>query len=251
LIKGWNQKISVIVSVVTVSMTAATYLFYQHLEYENFDASVNRNYIGLNDPSIINTLVCSFLYVVLIAPRIWANALTIALSPKIAFIMFSVELVLTMAISHKYASQYASEFPGKMVTAIFNSICPCTPIGKSKFRDKSNPTNAINFNLAKINLASCITVISKILLLYPIVIYQYAVEYDNNPDRFRCWNKIDYLDESKDLIANDWNANTTKPIRLCGKSESPNQLLFEKVIPLTIMAIVVLAVPSGFLISLF
>merc|ERR1712136_356381 len=68
---SWNQKISVIMSVVTVSMTASTYLFYQHLEYQNFDG--NRTYIGLNNPFITMTLVCSSLYVMLIAPRIWAN----------------------------------------------------------------------------------------------------------------------------------------------------------------------------------
>ena len=146
-------------SVVTVSMTASTYLFYQHLEYENFDGK--RRYIGLNNPSITKTLVCSSLYVMLIAPRIWANALTIAVSPKMALIMCSVELVSTMFISHKYSSRYVSEFPGKVITAIFNSICPCTPVGNDIDRSL-NSTSVINYNLAKINLYSCIILIGKI-----------------------------------------------------------------------------------------
>ena len=248
---GLNQKISLITSVVTVSMTASTYLFYQHLEYENFDMTQKRTYTGLNNPSIVNTFICTLLYVMLIAPRIWANSLTIAVCPKIALIMCSVELALTMLVSHKFASQYTSEFPGKIIAAIFNSICPCTPIGNISNENQSKEMNTINYNLAKINLASCLMIILKISLLYPIVIYQHAVEYDNDPDRFRCWNENGPIDHFNSSTAYDWNAkNPSKSIRLCDDNESPNQILFQRVIPLTIVAICVFAIPSGYLISI-
>ena len=250
---GLNQKISLITSVVTVSMTASTYLFYQHLEYENSDNTQRRTYRGLNNPSIVNTLICTLLYVMLIAPRIWANALTIAVCPEIALIMCSVELALTMLVSHKFASQHTSEFPGIIIAAIFNSICPCTPIGNISNENQSQQINTINYNLAKINLASCLMIILKVSLLYPIVIYQHAVEYDNDPDRFRCWNKNEPIGHFNSSTASDWNANNrleSKSIRLCDDNESPNQLLFQRVIPSTIAAICVFAIPSGYLISI-
>ena len=68
LFLGTNQILSVAMSVFTLSNTAATYLFYQHREYISFDERLRKRYRGLNDPPLINTMLCTLLYVMITAP---------------------------------------------------------------------------------------------------------------------------------------------------------------------------------------
>ena len=90
---GTNQILSVAMSIFTLSHTAATYLFYQHEEYTSFDKKLQKWFIGLNNPPLISTIICTMLYIYVTAPRIWSNALTLSISPILSLVMFMVEFI--------------------------------------------------------------------------------------------------------------------------------------------------------------
>ena len=168
---GTNQILSVAMSVFTLSNTAATYLFYQHEEYTSFDKRLQKKFIGLNDPPLINTIICTLFYIMLTAPRIWSNALTLSISPKMSLIMFIIELLIMLYVSHRLATplHQNDSFPSGLVTGVINFLCPCTPLS----------------NLGFINLFSTLLIILKVILLYPIAIFDILPVQDNF-DRFRC-----------------------------------------------------------------
>ena len=89
-------------SLVTLSMTAATYLFFQHEEYISYDIRMKRRTRGVNDAKLIYIVFCTLLYVMVNAPRIWANALILAISPMLGVIMLLIEFLVNLWISHNY-----------------------------------------------------------------------------------------------------------------------------------------------------
>ena len=113
-------------SLVTLSMTASTYLFYQHNEYVTYDEIYKKRTPGLNDPKLINTLVCTLCYLMVNCPRICANALIISISPRLALVMMSIELLPNLWISNKYAIilKFNASFPSGIMTAFVNYVCP-------------------------------------------------------------------------------------------------------------------------------
>ena len=215
-------------------MTAATFLFFQHSEYITYDERLKTRTFGINDPSFMYTLPCTLFYIGVNAPRIWANALVIAISPILYIVFLAPELILNMLISHKFALNLRKnkKFPDGIVTAIINYVCPCGPVK----------------TIGKINFLSSTLIAVKVCLLYPILMYydKWTVQYDNDPDHLRCWRCSDYdfLNETycqnissvqaiKDIIIE--NLNETVIPRICGtvstwvsnpSDEEPNDFLF-------------------------
>ena len=150
---GTNQILSVAMSIFTLSHTAATYLFYQHEEYTSFDKRLQKQFIGLNNPPLINTIICTMLYIHVTAPRIWSNALTLSISPILSLVMFMMEFIIMLYVSHRLSTPLnhnllvITKFPSKLVTGVINFLCPCTPVS----------------NLGFINLFSTITIILKVI----------------------------------------------------------------------------------------
>ena len=144
-------------SVFTLSNTAATYLFYQHREYISFDERLRKQYRGLNDPPLINTLICTLLYVMITAPRIWSNALALSITPILSLMMFILEFFIMLCVSDRLATPLNQNayFPSGIVTGVINFLCPCTPVQK----------------LGLINLFSTLLIVLKVILLYPVTIF--------------------------------------------------------------------------------
>ena len=213
---GTNHILSVVMSVFTLSHTAATYLFYQHNEYTSFDKRLQKEYRGLNDPPLINTMICTMLYIVLIAPRIWSNALTLSITPILSLVLFLIELIVMLYVSHRLATplNQNDSFPSGLVTGMINFLCPCTPVS----------------NMGWINLSSTILIILKVVLLYPIVLFD-VLPVDYKPNRFIC-------------TYNTTNERLTE-FRTC----QTQKLLFERVLPLTITSLIIFSIPVGFVIS--
>ena len=192
---------------------------------------MKKRYRGFNNPSLLYTLFCTIFYVMLTAPRIWANALIIAITPKLALIMIVIEFLINLLISHKFAMglNENQSFPSGILTAIINFCCPCTHFS----------------NVGKINFFSSLVIVFKVILVYPIVFFNVlTVQNDNNPDQFRCWASNDTMQH---LTVQESNQNKTS-FRICN-DENPNQFLFEIILPLTISCLLLLSIPFGFLIS--
>ena len=209
-------------SVFTLSNTAATYLFYQHREYISFDERLRKRYRGLNDPPLINTLICTLLYVMITAPRIWSNALALSITPILSLIMFILESFVMLYVSHRLATPLNQNayFPSGIVTGVINFLCPCTPVQ----------------NLGLINLFSTLLIVLKVILLYPITIFN-VLPVNDNFDRFRCFTTNETINFP----------NETK-YRACEENETQTQLLFKIVLPLTITSLLIMSIPFGFLI---
>ena len=119
-------------------------------------------------------------------------------------------------VSHRLATPLSQNdsFPNGLVTGIINFLCPCTPVS----------------NLGWINLFSTLCIILKVILLYPITIFD-VLPVEDNFDRFRC------------SVANTTN------FRKCEDEETTNQLLFEIVLPITISSLILFSIPVGFIMS--
>ena len=244
-------------SLITLSMTAASFLFFQHSEYTTYDKRLRTRTFGVNDPNLLYVLPCTVLYIGVNAPRIWANALVIAISPWIAVLTLIPDFILNLLISHKLAFNLRKNktFPDGIVTGIINYVCPCGPVK----------------SIGKINLLSCILIAVKVCLLYPILMYyeQWTVKYDNDPDHLRCWRCSDYEFLNKTYCQNMTSVEELKVIlqenlngkvipRICGtvaswaskhSGEEPNDIVFKFVFPMTIFALLAISVPFGFMIT--
>ena len=211
-------------SVLNLSHTAAVYLFYQHRDYISFDKRLRKRYRGMNDPPLVNIIICTVFYVMLTAPRIWSNALLLSITPILTLILFLLEVSIMLFVSHRLATplnQNAS-FPSGIVTGVINFLCPCTPV----------------HNLGFINLYSNLFISVKVILLYPIVIFNLLPVTDDKYDRFRCAH-----------IDNISNLTNTTTYRICENGETSNQLLFEVILPITIISLLIVSIPMGFIIS--
>ena len=255
-----NQILSVGMSIFTLSLTAAGYLFFTHDEYTSIDERLQKRTPGVNDPKLSSTMVCMILYVFVNGPRILANALVWSITPILATVMTFIEFLISMVISNYYALSLKKNavFPSGLVTAIVNYTCVCGPLRM----------------IGKINLFSTLLITAKVLLLYPIVLFlkPLTVDLDTKPDRFRCWDiqevmvqndtntwKIltsfnDIFNESMSCGAlNNINYsvsiyNATLP-RFCRCNETSNQLLFTVIIPSIVGMLVVFSVSFGYAIS--
>ena len=167
------------------------------------------------------------LYIHVTAPRIWSNALTLSISPVLSLVMFMTEFIVMLYVSHRLSTQSnhnlvgITKFPGRLVTGVINFLCPCTPVS----------------NLGFINLFSTILIILKVILLYPITIFD-LLPVNDNLNRFRCIP-----------IDNATITGNTTDFRICRNNETPNELLFQIVLPLTITSLLFFSIPFGFLIS--
>ena len=252
-------------SLLSLSMTAATFLFFQHNEYTTYDERLRTRTFGINDPLMLYTIPCTLLYVGVNAPRIWANAMVIAISPILAIVTLAPDFILNVLISHKFALHLRknNKFPDGIVTAIINFVCPCGPVK----------------SIGLINFLSSMLIAVKVCLLYPIIMYydKWTVQYDNDPDHIRCWRCIDYnflndtycnntitehtVQDLKEIISENiyGTPNMSEKIpRICGtvsswisypKYEEPNSLLFKIILPMTLFMLLAISVPFGFMIS--
>ena len=257
---------SILMSLFALSATAATFLFYQHSQFITYDERLEKRTFGMNDPSSIYTVPCLLMYIFVNVPRILANSLVWAVSYKLGIILLIPEILLNFVISHKYAwnLQKFDKFPSAFITAFINFLCPC-----------GGPVK----NIGKINVLSTILIIIKIILLYPIVFYDVLTQsYNEQPDRFRCWSASDLLEKYQVLNmaeTNEFNVsvcelpnilhkdyNITNIPRVCGCfgslfhhwsiiEEEPHYLLFIYILPITIIALLVISVPFGFMITHF
>ena len=141
-------------------------------------------------------------YIMLTAPRIWSNALTLSISPRISLIMFVVELLIMLYESHRLATplHQNDSFPSELVTGVINFLCPCTPVS----------------NLGFVNLFSTLLIIFKVILLYPIAILNLLPVQDNF-DRFRCDNNARNASNST-----DFNNTNSKMINLDNNTIAKN-----------------------------
>ena len=142
-------------SLVTLSMTASTYLYFQHEDYISFDKKRKIRTPGLNDPSLISILACTALYIMINVPRIFSNALILSVSPIMGIVMMIPEFVINLVICNKLALSLKKNavFPSGFISAAINYACPCYPIR----------------NIGYINLWSTLLIIVKLIALYPIL----------------------------------------------------------------------------------
>ena len=256
------QWVSVVMSLITLSMTAATYLYFQHDDYTSFDKRIQRRSPGVNDPTLISTVVCTLLYISMNAPRIFANALVLSVSPALAIVMIVAEFLINLILCDRWALSLNKNavFPSGFVTAFINYACPCYPIRK----------------VGRINLFSALLIITKVLFLYPILSNKWlTLQLDQNPNILQCWNVTEILAEKSkvhiktyphlndtfgyDNIVTCEEAEKLNPYlnessyfqlpRFCACDEHPNDVLFTKTIPSTIAALLV-TLGSGYLITL-
>jgi hypothetical protein len=173
-------------------------------------------------------------YLLLTPPRIWANALILSITPVLTPVLFVPDFLFNLWISHHYALDLRKTkvFPSGIITAIFNFLCPCTPA----------------HNLGKINFFSTLLIALKVILLYPINHYNLlTVDFDRRPDQFRCWNETYFKNTT---LINEMNKTITTTLpRKCDANETPNQHLFQIVLPVTIASLLVVSIPAGFFIS--
>ena len=237
-------------SLITLSMTAATYLYFQHEDYTSFDKRWKRRTPGLNDPSLLNILVCTVLYIVVNAPRIFANALILSVSPRWAIIMMFLEFIINLIVCNKLALPLKKNaiFPSGFISAAINYACPCYPIKK----------------IGQINLWSTLLIMLKLLSLYPILYTKsFTLKLDQKPNILQCWDVTEVQQEKstihietyphlknlfngerfitcKDLQDQKYVRNKTSSFnfpRFCACDEGPNDVLFEYIIPMTILAL--------------
>ena len=184
-----SQILSISMSLVTLSMTAATYLYFQHEDYISYDKRLKRRTPGLNDPSFASIMACTLLYIIINAPRIYSNALILSVSPIMAIMMMIPEFLINLIICHKLALALNKNavFPSGFITAAINYACPCYPVRK----------------IGIINMWSTILIIIKLLLLYPIIYSKlFTLELDQKPNILQCWN-VTELQMEKSTIHTD------------------------------------------------
>ena len=235
-----NQILSLALSIVSLSLTATTFLFYQHEDIAWYDPETNQPQKGINNPKIIFIVPATLLYILLNIPRIIANGLILAISPLLGVFMFTIEIIAAFVFSHYFILDIRSNKGiGGFILAITNCICPNAPVSK----------------IGIINMTSSIYTITKLILLYPTVHYLHDNEVfvrqvKQNPDLFRCFS--DVLIPTHSIHKNATNDSIEQKIqspRPCSMDEEPNQILFHLVLPIAIGSLIFISIPSGFMIS--
>ena len=237
-----NQILSLVLSTVSLSLTATIFLFYQHQDIDWYDPETNQPEKGTNNPNIIFVMPTMMLYIFLNVPRIFANGLILAISPFLGVVMFSIEIIVGFILSHYLICNIGSNKGiGGFILAITNCICPNAPVSK----------------VGVINMTSTIYTVIKLLVLYPTVHYLHDNEVFvrqvlQNPDLFRCFSNVSIATqvENNYETVNIIGQKIHSP-RPCSVDEQPNQILFHLIIPSVIGALIVISIPSGFMISIF
>ena len=222
-----------------MSLTSATFLFYQHEDVVWFDLETEQEQRGTNDPKLIFMVPSTVIYILINIPRILANGLLLAISPLLACIMLLFEFIMGLCLSHCFIRKIDSNIDiGGFLLAVTNAICPNAPLRK----------------IGLLNAVSTIYTVGKLILLYPIVTYLSENEvfvrpFGKDPDLFRCY--VNNTNSTKDMktwaVGGIWTEIHSP--RQCFGDETPNQLLFQLIIPILIGCLVFLTIPSGFAIS--
>ena len=231
--------ISLAFSAISLSLTSATFLFYQHEDILSFDAQAKQRHHGTNDPKIIFMIPTTMMYLFINIPRLFANGLLLAITPLLASLMLFIELGVSLCLSHCFIQKINNTTGiGGFLLGITNAICPNAPLRK----------------IGMLNMISTICTVCKLMFLYPIVIYlskndTFVRQVGQNPDLFRCFESNLIKNETiKDECRNNFTPIICSP-RLCNEDETSNQVLFHFCIPIIIGCLVLITIPSGFAIS--
>ena len=111
-------------SLFTLSMTSASFLFLQHQQYIIYDKKTDRRFRGIYDPSFIHVILCALLYLFVNVPRVLANAVILSISPKMASVLMVIELFVFLIFCHFYSNRLGNNtlFPSGLVSALANFI---------------------------------------------------------------------------------------------------------------------------------
>ena len=91
---GTAQIISIMVSICSLSLTAATFLFFQHDEMGELNPETQQREVGENDPKLLWILTTTTLYLFVNIPRIFSNGLVFSVVPLTASFLLLGELCL-------------------------------------------------------------------------------------------------------------------------------------------------------------
>ena len=234
-------------SLFTLSMTSSSFLFLQHQQFIIYDKKTERRFRGIYDPNIVHVLICTVLYLFVNVPRVIANAVIFSVTPIMALILMSIEIVIFILFCHKYSVPLNNNvvFPSGLVSALANFISVTGPFRK----------------LGHINLFSNILLVFKVILLYPIVYTEtQTITISNDPDVFRCWNASEVINYTyspsnrTEKINMNITTLTQETIDLsfrpfCSSNESPNSFLFQTVLPIVLVSIAFITIPFGYIIG--
>ena len=233
-------------SLFTLSMTSASFLFLQHQQYIIYDQKTERRFRGIYDPNFVHVILCTGLYLFVNVPRVLANAVILSVSPEMALVLMLIELLVFLIFCHKYSNRLGNNtlFPSGLVSALANFISVTGPFKK----------------IGHINFFANALLMIKVALLYPIVHTEtLTVDICSDPDVFRCWNMTETINRTC-LLANGSEAVnitittfTQEGIDLfyrpfCSPDEAPNSLLFHFVLPIVLMLIAFISIPCGYFI---
>ena len=243
---GTNQLLSIFMSLFTLSMTSASFLFLQHQQYIIYDKKTDRRFRGIYDPSFAHVILCTLLYLFVNVPRVLANAVILSISPVMALVLMLIELLIFLLFCHFYSNRLDNNsiFPSGLVSALANFISVTGPFRK----------------MGHINLFANALLMIKVALIYPIVDNEtLTVKICKDPDVFRCWNITEKINHTclpsneTDILNITITTFTQESVDLsyrpfCSPDETPNSLLFHFVLPIVLMLIAFISVPFGYLI---
>ena len=233
-------------SLFTLSMTSASFLFLQHQQYIIYDKKTDRRFRGIYDPSFAHVILCTVLYLFVNVPRVLANAVILSISPEMALVLMVIELLIFLLFCHFYSNRLGNNsiFPSGLVSALANFISVTGPFRK----------------IGHINLFANALLMIKVALIYPIVDNEkLTVDICNDPDVFRCWNMTEKINHTclpsngTDIVNITITTFTQENVDLsyrpfCSPDETPNSLLFHFVLPIVLMLIAFISIPFGYLI---
>ena len=129
---GTAQIISIAVSICSLSLTAATFLFFQHEEMGELNPETQQREVGENDPKLLWILTTMMLYLFVNVPRIFSNGFVFSVTPKSAFCLLLVEILVSLMMSHFHIGILTDNeiVPGGLLRAITNVMCPTAPYKK-------------------------------------------------------------------------------------------------------------------------
>ena len=203
--------------------------------------------VGENNPKLIWLLPTTILYLFVNIPRIFANGFVLSVTPKVAFGLLIIELLISLMMSHFLIRILTDNelVPGGLLRAITNAMCPTAPYGK----------------IWLINLLSILYTIIKLIVVYVVVTYypSFLIDVCRDPDLFRCFTEDDLSNnatcqlypsnhyKSRFLFSNSSQYLYKSP-RACQDNESKNQVLMTTIIGL-IASLILIAFPAGIAIS--
>ena len=230
----------------SLSLTAATFLFFQHEEFSTLNEETQRRDPGENDPKLLYLIPTTLFYILVNTPRIFSNGFVLAVAPHVAIIFFVIEFAFGIFLSNRYVHKITDNevVPGGLLLAITNVMSPTGPIGR----------------IGVINTISSLITICKIGFIFIIVKHLDHIHWlmsgiCDQPDLFRCFDEDDFR-----------NSNCSKPHyyrypnnidnkspsiispRSCGPDEIKNDVVTQTIVILT-LSIVMISIPAGFLIS--